>query len=82
MPPEPTPSGRSCLPITLAALLGFLVLVVLTLLTGGAFGFLAAVGAVVFCLALLHYLIWGWWLSKLIRREVEDDEERERRESS
>ena len=34
----------------------------------------AALGAAILLFSLFHYLVWGWWLGGMIRREVEADE--------
>ena len=32
----------------------------------------------VFGLAALHYVVWGWWLGRMIRRDVEAEEAADR----
>lgn len=73
-PPEPTPPRSSYLSIVLAALLGMGVFAVLFFLTLGAVGPMLLIGGGVFALAAFHYIVWGWWLSKLIRDEVEEEQ--------
>lgn len=71
-PPSPTPSSASWLAVLLALALGALAIAVLCLLTGGVLAFALAAALVIFGMAALHYLLWGWWLSTHIRRDVED----------
>lgn len=72
--PAPRPTiGNWALGLFLAAAL--LIVVVATALVW--IGPLAiAVG--VFAFAGLHYLIWGWWLSKAIRDEVDAEQAAQR----
>lgn len=49
----------------------------LIVLSMGAFAWVIALGLGLFLFAALHYLVWGWWLSGLIHREVaREDAER------
>src|SRR6266404_5554499 len=68
--------------VLLALLSGLMCFAVLVLLSQGMLLPLAAVGGAVFAQIGFHYLLWGWWLSGAIRREVELDEEEERRRDS
>ncbi|MEE3219743.1 MAG: hypothetical protein VX257_05750 [Planctomycetota bacterium] len=70
--PENLPRKKSS---TLSAVVGVFVLIAGVLLCslGNLIG-PAAIAAVIFAFAGLHYLIWGWWLSKAIRRQVEDEQ--------
>ena len=36
-------------------------------------GFVVALGAAVLGLAALHYLVWGLWLSRVLREDAEAD---------
>ena len=77
-PPEPPPARKSWLSIVLASVVGVLLFVALLLLTAGAA--VAVAGAVIVGLlacgfAAFHYLVWGWWLGDMIRREAEEDQE-------
>lgn len=65
------------MPILLALGLGLLVFAVLFVLTSGAILPAAIAAGVIFGVAALHYVIWGWWLSGYIRRQV-DEEQREK----
>lgn len=60
---------------TLSAVIGVVVLIAGVLLCslGNLIG-PAAIAGVIFAFAGLHYLIWGWWLSKAIHRQVEDEQ--------
>ncbi|HVX15083.1 MAG TPA: hypothetical protein VHC22_28080 [Pirellulales bacterium] len=74
-PPEPTKT-KGCFGIVTALAVALLVFVVLFVLTNGAIGPAAIAAAVIFGLAALHYIVWGWWLSGIIRRQVEEEERR------
>jgi len=32
------------------------------------------IGAAVFGFTALHYVLWGWWLGRMIQQEGEEDE--------
>jgi hypothetical protein len=76
-PPPPEEAKPATSPLSILLALGVLALIciVLFFLTGGFFGLVLAIGGVAFGFAALHYLVWGWWLGALIRRDVEDEEE-------
>lgn len=77
-PPAPPPARSPWLSIVLASIVGLFLFGVLLLLTGGAaiaIGGAAIVGILAFCFAALHYLVWGWWLGGMIRREAEEEAE-------
>jgi hypothetical protein len=44
-------------------------------LAGGTFAAVVVFGLAIFILPLLHYLVWGWWLGKLLRSHEPDDED-------
>lgn len=69
-------SGKrgSYLSIMLAGVLAAAVFLGLFFLTLGAIGPMVVIGAGVFALAAFHYVVWGWWLSRMIRRDVEEEE--------
>jgi len=69
-PEAPRPS-KSWISILLAAMLAAMVAIGLMFLTLGVTGIVILIGAGVFGLAALHYLVWGWWLTRSIREEQE-----------
>ena len=68
------PKTGGCLSIVLALLLAVFVFAGLYLVTSGAVRVAAIVAGVIFGFAAFHYFVWGWWLSGLIRKQVEDEE--------
>lgn len=81
MPARPAPQTsaerkrRSPLASTFSAIVAVVILCASVVLC--SFGNLmwpVIIAGAIFGLAALHYLIWGWWLSKAIRRQVEDEE--------
>jgi hypothetical protein len=83
--PDPSPKPGAWISILLAALVGLMLTMALFVLMLQFGGPLAIVAVLVFGLggviALFHYLIWGWWLGRTIREEVEAEErERKRQE--
>ena len=70
--PELPKPRRSMLSILLAFALLVVTSVVLSFLTLGSFGPVIAIGGIIFLVIGFHYVIWGWWLGKIIQ-----DEERE-----
>ena len=75
---DPRPTPGAWISILLAGVIGLALctgLFVLMLQFGGP---LAVVAVLVFGLggviALFHYVIWGWWLGRTIREEVEAEE--------
>ena len=73
-PPAAPEPKRSAWTLVLAAVGVLLAVVVLSFLTLNTFGFAVVVVAGIFAFAAVHYLVWGWWLSREIRREVEEEE--------
>lgn len=71
------PKSRGCLSIVLALFLAIFLFAALYMVTSGAVRVAAIVAGVIFLFAAFHYFVWGWWLSSLIRQQVEE-EERER----
>lgn len=65
----------SFLAIFLAIVLLLAACIVLFFLTGGMFGPVLLIGGGVFAMAAFHYVVWGWWLGRIIREESEADEE-------
>ena len=83
--PDPSPKPGAWISILLAAVVGLLLCMALFVLMLQFGGPLAVVAVLVFGLggviALFHYLVWGWWLGRTIREEVEaEDRERKRQE--
>lgn len=74
-PIDTAPARSSFLPIVLALGVLGLVCVGLFFLTGGFFGIVLIIGGGVFALAAVHYLVWGWWLSGIIREDVAAEEQ-------
>jgi predicted membrane-bound spermidine synthase len=61
--------------ISLAALLACLAAALFFLPLMGFIGIAIVAGGALFSLAFgMHYLIWGWWLPRLLRDESADDE--------
>ena len=76
LPPNPPHrTRRSLIPLLLAVILFSLVSAVLVFLTLGAFGSMLLIVAVIFLVAGLHYLIWGWWLGNILRQEELDEQD-------
>lgn len=70
---EENPRRGSYLSLMLAGVLAVAVFLGLFFLTLGAVGPIVAIGAGVFALAAFHYVVWGWWLSRMIQREAEEE---------
>lgn len=68
------PKNRGCLSIVLALFLAVLLFAALYMVTSGAVRVAAIVAGVIFLFAAFHYFVWGWWLSGLIRQQVEEEE--------
>jgi hypothetical protein len=79
-PPPPEQSRPKSSPLSILLALGVLALacVVLFFLTGGFFGLVMVIAGVAFAFAALHYLVWGWWLGALIRRDAEEEDDESR----
>ena len=71
---DSAPKNRGCLSIVLALLLAVFLFAALYMITSGAVRVAAIVAGVIFLFAAFHYFVWGWWLSGLIRRQVEEEE--------
>lgn len=72
--PEGAPRRGSYLSLLLAAVLALGVFLGLFFLTLGAIGPMVIIGGGVFALAAFHYIVWGWWLGRLIRDEADEKE--------
>ena len=59
----------------MALALAILVFAGLFMLTSGAVLPAAVAAAIIFGVAAFHYVVWGWWLSGIIRQQVEDEED-------
>lgn len=69
------PSGMlGCLMLGLVGLMALAGMVALTLLSSGLFTPALLAGAAFFAYGLFHYVVWGWWLGGVIRREAESQE--------
>jgi fatty acid desaturase len=77
-PQTEKPSGGGWLSLLLAAVAGMIIFTALVFLTGGFLGLVLVIGGGVFALAALHYLVWGWWLSKFLYAEQAAEEQRQR----
>jgi hypothetical protein len=82
MPPDtPAPKRSSFLSTVVILALTVLLIAGIYGLSLGTAGPALIIVAVVFALGALHYLIWGWWMGRMIRDDVEA-EERESEERS
>ena len=75
------PANGGWLSLMLAAVAGMIIFTALLFLTGGFLGLVLAIGGGVFGLAALHYLVWGWWLSKFLYAEQEAEDRRQEQEA-
>ena len=75
--PQESKSG-SFIPLVLAFLLAGAVIATLSLLTMGFVGVIVAVVIGLAAFIALQYLIWGWWLGKVIREDDKSEREEER----
>jgi hypothetical protein len=74
-PPETaSSSGRTWLAIVLALVFFSIMAVGLMLLSYGFFAPVFAIAGLIFFVTTMHYLLWGWWLGKMIREEAEEDD--------
>ena len=76
-PPTPPKRGGSLFTVFAAGFMLLLAGGALVFLTLPLAGVVLAMGGVlaVFCFAaLFHYVVWGWWLSGIIRNDVEREE--------
>jgi uncharacterized oligopeptide transporter (OPT) family protein len=80
--PQSEKPGKSIWSVLIAGMVSLLLFIGLTLLAAPVFGVMLCVIAVIglFCtVAIGHYIFWGHWLGDAIRREVEEEEEHERK---
>lgn len=74
-PVAPQRSDRhSWLSIVLTVLVAGFLAAALFVLSLGQLLPILAIGSLFFLATAFHYLVWGWWLGKMIRREAEEDE--------
>lgn len=72
-PADPSAKQGSWAGILFAAVICFAVYLVLSFLTLNFFGPVLLVGGVLMLVVTFHYLVWGWWLGRVVR-QAEDDE--------
>lgn len=68
------PKGGSCLTVSAAAMMAVAGLLSLMAMPLMGFGPLLIVGGLA-GFAAFHYVVWGWWLGRLLRDEATDDED-------
>ena len=78
---EPTPKRSSFFSTVMALALIVLLIAGIYGLSLGTAGPALIIAAGVFAMGALHYMIWGWWMGRMIREDVEA-EERESEEQS
>jgi hypothetical protein len=74
--PDNKPRG-SWLAILLTGGVTMMVVVALTFLTLGYFGPVIVVAAVMAGVVTFHYVVWGWWLEKVLRQAAEEEQRKE-----
>lgn len=87
LPPRPPAdtsraTGGSLIPLMLAIGVGMAAVVGLMFLTLGVFAYVVIAGALLFTVAAIQYVLWGHWLEKRVRREVEEEERIEREQAA
>ena len=77
MPAQGEPELRSSggFASTVSAFLGMSFICLLVFFCSGANLHLVALVIGIFLFALLHYVLWGWWLGAAIRRQVQQEED-------
>ena len=73
-PQLPKPPRRTILPILLAFSLFLMVSTVFVLLSMGTFGLVLLVAGGVFLVIAFHYVVWGWWLRKIIHKDQDEQQ--------
>jgi hypothetical protein len=76
--PQSTPPRGNWLGLLLAAAAGTVIFTGLIFLTGGVLAYVLAVAGGIFALAAMHYVVWGWWLSKVLYEEESAAEDEQR----
>lgn len=83
-PPDSGKRDRSPMTIILAGVVAVFLAATFSLLALAAIGPIGiavmGIGVVIFAVAGLQYLVWGWWLGPAIRRDAEAEAERRRGE--
>ena len=64
----------AAIPLILAFIIACFAVAVLSLLTLGFAGVVLGVALLMAAFIAFQYLLWGWWLSDLIRKRQEEDE--------
>jgi hypothetical protein len=78
--PGEAPSRGGCLTIVLTGMAGVLLTIGLFFLVrplGAMVAWAPLVMGSVFLVVFFHYAVWGRWLGNVIRREVEEEEQRQ-----
>ena len=70
--PNPQRPRGSWLSILLVLCAAVLITAGLVFLTLTWFALVVVIAAGIFALAAFHYVVWGWWLSKIVRHEEEE----------
>jgi hypothetical protein len=68
------PQRGSWLALLLMFLLAGAVGVVLFVLSLGQLLPILVMGGLIFLVTAFHYVVWGWWLGKMIEREAREEE--------
>ena len=80
-PPAPDSQAEkrgSLLPILMAVGLALAAATALMFLTLGLFAYVIVAGLILFFVAGFHYLVWGRWLERVIRAQVDEEDRLER----
>lgn len=67
------PARRPLLAIALAAVVFGMAALALIFLSNFLFLPIFIMGGVVVGIAIFHYLLWGWWLGRMIREEGDEE---------
>src|SRR5437868_6788539 len=71
---EPSSHRETCLVVMLTGLFGILCFVMLAVLTGGLFIYLALTVAGLGLFGLCHYLLWGWGMERKVAADREEQQ--------
>lgn len=82
-PRPPAPDSQvekrgSVLPILMAVGVALVAATALMFLTLGLFAYVIVAGLILFLVAGFHYLVWGRWLERVIRAQVDEEDRAER----